>query len=104
MITMAIRRYFRRESRTRSLLNRLYRAAVAVWQVGKRCAFPGCGKRHVDCHHTRGRIGALLMDQRFWKPLCRRHHEWVHAHPAKARELGLLCEAGKWNTPGKEAL
>ena len=25
-------------------------------------------------------------------------HEWINANPAKARELGLLCELGKYNT------
>jgi hypothetical protein len=58
----------------------------------------GCSGRAVDPHHrvVRGRGGthgeakersdqlsALLH-------LCRSCHDWVHEHPAKARELGLL--------------
>ncbi len=93
------RRYIRRESRTRSRLNGQYRAQVEAWKAGKRCAFPGCACRKVDCHHTRGRAGALLRDQRFWVPLCRRHHNWVAENPARARDIGLLCQAGLWNTP-----
>lgn len=93
------RRYIRRESKTKAKVNRLYRVAVEAWKVGKRCAYPNCGKRHIDCHHSRGRVGSLQMDQRFWIPLCRRHHDFVADHTAKARELGLICELGKWNTP-----
>lgn len=95
------RRYIRRESRTRARANRRYRLAVQAWKVGKRCAFPGCGRRDVDCHHTRGRAGTLLMDERFWQPVCRRHHDWVAAHPREARDFGLLCQAGLWNTPAE---
>ena len=92
------RRYIRRESKTRGRENRLYRAEVKFWKVGKRCAFPGCNKRHVDCHHKRGKLGPLLRDQRFWLPLCRLHHAWIGDHPTRARELGLLCEHGQWNS------
>lgn len=91
--------YIRRESRTRARTNRLYRARVKEWSIGKRCAFPGCGKRHIDCHHTRGRAGSLLMDERFWLPICRRHHLWIDLNPTEARELGLLCAKGNWNNP-----
>jgi hypothetical protein len=104
---MKRRMHIRRESKTRAAQNRQYRKKVETWAVGKRCVFPGCGSRKADCHHTRGRVGALLLDERFWLPLCRRHHDWVVANPQRARELGLLCQRGHWNVPvqpGKVAL
>src|SRR5947207_1738497 len=47
-------------------------------------------------HHVRGRAGALLLDERFWLAVSQRGHRWIHDQPEAARELGLLCEAGKW--------
>jgi len=55
-----------------------------------------CGKKSQDPHHLRGRIGSLLTDTRYLIALCRKCHDFVGANPAKARELGLLCEYGKW--------
>lgn len=59
-------------------------------------------KRHIratEVHHTRGRIGSLLNDERFWLAVSQYGHEWIHAHPNDARKLGLLCQVGQWNKP-----
>lgn len=48
-------------------------------------------------HHIRGRIGRLLNWRPGWIPSCFPHREWPHQHPARARKLGLLCEAKDWN-------
>lgn len=55
-----------------------------------------------DVHHARGRISTLLIDRRFWLPVCRTCHNWIQEHPSKARELGLLVELGKWNSPPRD--
>lgn len=87
-------------------------AAVAR---GERCAVvavvPGLrdGRKYgwsvsdklVEVHHTRGRLGPLLMDERFWMPISKAGHRWVHANVEQARRHGWLCEPGKWNTPDK---
>ena len=54
-----------------------------------------------DLHHTRGRAGDLLWDTRHFKALCRECHDWVQSHPIQAREIGLLCPLGLWNTPDR---
>lgn len=41
-----------------------------------------------DVHHTRGRAGKLLLDVRYWLPLCRSCHRWVGENPEAARRLG----------------
>jgi len=51
-----------------------------------------------EIHHTRGRTGRLLRDQRFWMPVCRRCHEWIHTNMNEARKVDLLCQLGEWNT------
>lgn len=67
------------------------------------CEFDGCLQESEKTpHHARGRVHSLLTDTRHWRSLCRFHHAWVHAFPAKARNMGLLCELGKWNTPDRQ--
>lgn len=53
--------------------------------------------RATEIHHKNGRCGRLLLDQRFWIPVSSFGHNWLHAHIAEARKLGLICEQGKWN-------
>jgi hypothetical protein len=48
-----------------------------------------CGGR-LDPHHTKLR-GAHYADAASLDQVCRTHHDWVHAHTRRARELGLLA-------------
>lgn len=50
-----------------------------------------------DVHHSRGKLGALLCDTRFFFAVCRECHNWIGDHPDWARAIGLLCEPGDWN-------
>lgn len=79
-----------------------YSNECVEWKKGKRCS--KCGRRRrIECHHSRGRAGTLLLDKSFWIPLCVNCHRWVHANPDQARKEGLLCLQGDWNRPkGKE--
>lgn len=52
-----------------------------------------------EVHHKRGRRGDLLCDERFWMPVSKQGHRWIHEHPAEARRRGWLCEVGQWNVP-----
>lgn len=62
-----------------------------------------CGLvRGTETHHSRGRNGALLFDVRFFLLLCHSCHEHVHAHPAWARERGLLAPSSEWNVVPRE--
>lgn len=54
-------------------------------------------RRTKDVHHTRGRSGELLRDQRYWMPVCRQCHNWIGNNIAEARKLGLIDQKGKWN-------
>lgn len=56
-------------------------------------ANPGCercGWPATLVHHKAGRRGALLLDVDLFAALCDPCHQWVHAHVAEARELGLM--------------
>ena len=61
-----------------------------------------CPSPAADVHHSRGRLGDLLMDERYWVPVCRVCHDWIHSNMDAARDLvwegrPLLCARGDWN-------
>lgn len=66
-----------------------------------RCAvFPAL--RATQIHHSRGRLGPLLLDQRFWIPVSMAGHQWIDSHREEARKrewmgIPLLCARGNWN-------
>lgn len=84
-------------SKRMTALRRAYLAKRDAWIVGKSCH--KCGDLATECHHTRGRAGSLMLDERHWLPMCSWCHQWVHEHPADARADGLLCSKGMWNKP-----
>lgn len=59
------------------------------------CQFPKCIKSATEVHHKSGR-GKNYLRQETWAGLCKEHHDWCHNNIAKARELGLMCEKGRW--------
>lgn len=48
-----------------------------------------CNGRLVG-HHARGRRARDANDPENLRCLCRKHHEYVHAHPRWAMEVGLM--------------
>tara|TARA_R110000868_G_scaffold245626_4_gene502186 strand:+ start:1202 stop:1564 length:363 start_codon:yes stop_codon:yes gene_type:complete len=85
----------KRQSSKRAKQTREYRARVKEWIVAKKCQ--RCGGKAVECHHSHGRSGKLLLHEPFWIPLCSKCHFWVTNHTADARVIGLVCDMGKWN-------
>lgn len=45
-----------------------------------------------DVHHKMGCEGELLLDQRYWLPVCRACHDWIEDHGRAARELGFVLD------------
>ena len=43
-----------------------------------------------DLHHKRGRDGELLFDRRYFMPVCRPCHIWIHDNKVEADNLGLI--------------
>lgn len=64
--------------------------------LNRMCAvFPK--KKASQIHHMRGRLGSLLLDERFWLPTSATGHRKIHDNPEWARSKGFLCEIGEWN-------
>jgi len=59
-------------------------------------------RKATQVHHSRGRLGDLLLDERFWVAVSAKGHEWIHENISHARKVGLICEPGQWNTKPKE--
>ncbi len=53
------------------------------------CQFGICHVAATDIHHTMLR-GKNYLNVESFMALCREHHSFIHAHPNKAREMGLL--------------
>ena len=52
-----------------------------------------------EVHHRRGRVGALLLDERFWLAVSKEGHRFIHANIHAARLAGFICRPGEWNVP-----
>lgn len=68
------------------------RRAVAA-RAGGRCeagASPDCTGRHEHTHHRRGRQCRGAHAPGMLLAVCRPCHDWIHAHPAAAREAGWM--------------
>lgn len=50
---------------------------------------PVCTGRMTEIHHAQGR-GPNLNNVNTWVGCCQACHRWIHAHPGRARKLGLL--------------
>ena len=91
----------RRSAKMRGLMD-IYRERKAAYlKKHPWCAVvPHDGRqrnRATEIHHTRGRAGTLLLDERYWLPVSASGHDFIHANPKLARELGYLCQPGEWN-------
>lgn len=93
-----VHRIASRSARMEERLAIYWARAKAFLAVHPLCEFPDCRCKSRDVHHVRGRVGSLLLDERFWKAMCRQHHDWINRNPDAARELGLLAQPGEWNT------
>lgn len=49
---------------------------------------PITGEKTTDVHHKKGRLGKLLLDQRFWLAVSRKGHKWIEENPLEAKKLG----------------
>lgn len=58
--------------------------------------------RSEEIHHTRGRIGRLLTEEKYWLAVSAAGHDWIHNNMDAARRLGLLCQKGQWNLMPKK--
>lgn len=53
---------------------------------------PITGKPTTDVHHSKGRIGSLLLDTRYWIALSREGHKYVEENPEWAKENGYSLD------------
>jgi len=95
----------RRSAKMRGLMAEYNVRKAAYLQKHPWCAvYPWVGKigRQVrnpatEIHHTRGRAGTLLLDERYWLGVSAAGHDYIHENPQAARAQGYLCQPGEWN-------
>ena len=54
-----------------------------------------CSHKTVTVHHTKGRIGELLLNKKYMKASCSPCNLWVESHTAEAKEMGLIVSRHK---------
>jgi hypothetical protein len=59
-------------------------ACITLWH--------GAIKPTSDVHHRMGCEGDLLLDERWWMPVCRACHAWIEDHGREARVLGFVLD------------
>lgn len=57
--------------------------------VAKLAGCTHCIPEGLTIQHTRGRVGSLYLDTRYWITLCLNCHRWVNENPEQAIGLGL---------------
>ena len=51
---------------------------------------PGvCSGKTVTAHHSKGKVGALLLDEKYLIASCSPCNLWEVAHPKEAKEMGI---------------
>lgn len=94
------RRRIRAVSKVQRAKNDVYHAQAAAWLRARYYCEACCRSTEkagpLEVHHRRGRQAALLTAEEHWMALCRRCHNWIHEHPAKARARGWLAKRGEW--------
>ncbi len=95
-----VKRFMRPSSKRMTKLRRLYLEIRNQWISGKTCAVHGRPCRATECHHVRGRTGTLLIDKRFWIPVCTAGHAWIHEEIQAARAQGFIQ---KWGQAPRDA-
>ena len=81
------RRSKKRAAQEREYAQRRQRYLEDHWRCQAR-ACRDCRSWASEIHHQRGRVGARLLDERYWLAVCRPCHQWIEEHPAEARGRG----------------
>ena len=55
----------------------------------------GCLTQAVDVHHKKGKDGLLLFDVRYFLPVCRDCHTFIHDNPDWAIQNGFMIARNK---------
>lgn len=76
----------RRRTLKRAKQEREYLKQRPTFLEGKTC--PVTGWPATQVHHMKGRIGDLLLDQRFWLAVSHEGHEKIENNPVWAKEQG----------------
>lgn len=89
-----------RRTKARASEDRIYlRRRRAFLNKHRRCAVFNFPSNQV--HHSRGRDGRLLLEERWWIPVSAEGHAWIDRCRNQARKIlwngiPILCAKGDW--------
>ena len=76
----------RKVSPKRAEQNLEYAGERNAWIEGKKCV--ACGDPATEVHHAAGRTNDLLLEKKYWKPVCRPCHVLITEDSAWAIQNG----------------
>ena len=87
------RQSIRKVSPKRQEQNAEYSGERNAWIEGKLCV--ACGWPATEVHHAAGRTNELLLEKKYWKPVCRACHILITEDSAWAIKEGLSLSRNK---------
>ena len=84
------------ESRKPRMAEYMKRRAKFLKKYPKCAVYPDLDA--TDVHHTRGRVGSLLLNTNYWMAVSRKAHNEIGDNIEWAREKGYIAAKGEWGT------
>lgn len=76
-------------SEKRKKANKDYKKIAKAYLIAHpKCEVRGCNKISEEIHHKRGRVGDLLLNDKFFLAVCRDCHREIEQSPTWAKEQG----------------
>lgn len=61
-------------------------------QINCEAELSGCNFEANQIHHKKGRMGNLLIDDKYFLAVCGNCHHWIENNPVQAKELGFSLD------------
>ncbi len=88
--TIPARKPVRRVSKTRQKERCDYRKRKDAYMIRQPFCQVCFKEKAIDVHHVRGTFKARLNDEKWWMSVCRKCHDFIHAHPSWSYARGYL--------------
>jgi len=86
-------------SNTRRVVLAEYKKRRKAFLMDREGCVVCCNLPASEIHHTRGRAGSLMLNEKFWLPVCAKCHVFIHNNIGWARKQGYIAPKGQWNNP-----
>lgn len=83
------KKHLKYRSCKRAKQERQYLKERKIFLTGQKCFIDGCNRIANTIEHTKGRVGDLLLDKRYWQPCCLEHNLELESNPELAKKYKI---------------